>query len=317
MKHLKRTLSGPLLVLFLLISAINASAETIKVGYNNWIGFIGFFVAEEAGYFEDRGIDVVAKEFAAPGEGLVPLMTGDLDVHLTTLDSVVQKSAQAPGSLQVVYLHDTSNGADALIGGSTVSSIADLKGHSVGVTVGECNHLLLVKALESIGLKESDIKMRNMDPDAAGAALKAGAIDAAVTWEPWISEVVGDGGQVLYSTAQAPNLILDCMAIAPANSADKSETIKAFVEAVNLGNELAIKDPEKAAAIVAESLGLTETDVLDMLSGLVLYGKEANLEMMNTSIGESASELLEFFMDQGSVDGDVDLNNLVSTDYLN
>ena len=316
MKSYKAPITGLLLILTLLTSVMTSSAETLKVGYNNWIGFIGFFVAQEAGYFEERGIDVVAKEFAAPGEGLVPLINGDLDLHLTTLDSVVQKLAQAPDSLQVVYLHDTSNGADALIGGPGVASMADLKGHSVGVTVGECNHLLLVKALESVDLVESDVKVRNMDPDAAGAALKAGAIDAAVTWEPWITEVVSGGGQVLFSTKEAPNLILDCIAVNPKNAAKKSDSISLFIEAVNLGNELAISDPEKASGLIAESLGLSEEEILGMLSGLILYGKEANLELMDSSVEDSAEDLVSFFKEQGSVSGDVDLDNLVNPSYL-
>ena len=316
MKRYKAPVTGLLMILTFLTSVLSSHAETLKVGYNNWIGFIGFFVAQEAGYFDERGIDVVAKEFAAPGEGLIPLINGDLDLHLTTLDSVIQKMAQAPGSLQIVYLHDTSNGADALIGSSGVASMADLKGHSVGVTVGECNHLLLVKALESVDLTEADVKVRNMDPDAAGAALKAGAVDAAVTWEPWITEVVSGGGKVLFSTEDAPNLILDCIAVNPKNAEAKADSISLFIEAVNLGNELAISDPEKAATLIAESLGLSEAEILDMLSGLILYGKKANLELMDSSVTTSAEELVSFFKDQGAVSGDVELDQLVNPSYL-
>ena len=83
-----------------------------KVGFNAWIGSIAFFVARDKGFFKDEGLDLQAKSFSAPGDGLTPLLTGDLDAHLSTADSVLTVLDKAPGQLKVVYLTDTSAGAE-------------------------------------------------------------------------------------------------------------------------------------------------------------------------------------------------------------
>ena len=89
-----------------------------------------------------------------------------------------------------------------------------MKGRKVAATLGQCNQLLLEKALEKAGLTDKDIQLVNMNPDDAGAAFAAGKIDVAVTWEPWITKVSGEKkGHVIFSSKETPNLILDVLAI--------------------------------------------------------------------------------------------------------
>lgn len=303
-------------LLLTLAATLSGTAETLRVGYNNWVGYIGFFVAQEAGYFADAGLTVEGKSFGAPGEGIVPLINGNLDILLTTIDSVILKSDKMPGALKVVYLNDTSSGADALIGGAGITSVADLKGKKVGVTVGECNHLLLVKALEKSGLTEDDVQLANLDPDAAGAALKAGAVDAAVTWEPWISQVIGDnGGAVLFSTRDVPNLILDCIAVADA-ATTKKEAVTKFVAAVNKGNEFAISNPEKAAAMVEDIVEIPADEIVLILNDITLYSAEDNLNQMEGDAVEAAANIAVFFTERGMIAEDMDVANLFDSSFI-
>lgn len=64
--------------------------------------------------------------------------------------------------------------------GSGIHQLADLKGKRVGLFRGTAAELSFVNALDSQGLKASDIKIINLDFAAASAALAAGQIDA--TW---------------------------------------------------------------------------------------------------------------------------------------
>src|SRR5690349_14745793 len=97
------------------VAANAAELKPYKVGFNNWIGSIAFFVANEKGYFKDEGLDVQTKNFSSPGDGLVPLVAGELDAVLSTADSVLTVLDKAPGQLKIVYLTDTSAGADAIL----------------------------------------------------------------------------------------------------------------------------------------------------------------------------------------------------------
>lgn len=314
---MKISLSTFLLLAVALVSARAAELKPYRVGYNNWIGYVALFVAEEKGYFKEEGLAVSKKSFSAPGDGLKPLMTGDLDAHFSTVDSVIVALDKAPGKLKVVYLTDTSAGADAIIAKKEIKSIKDLKGAQVAATLGECNHLLLVKALEKAGLTEKDIKLTNMSPDDSGAAFAAGKLDVAVTWEPWISQVqAGKKGHVIFSSKEVPNLILDCVAINNVTAAKKSAETKAFLRALNKANELVIKDPAAAAKIAAKHIEMKPEEVEGLLPKVKLYGLKANIAELEGGAMKTTKDLATFFKDRKVNDKMVDANTVYDSSYL-
>jgi len=63
---------------------------------------------------------------------------------------------------------------------STAQSIKDLRGKRVAVTKGTATHLAGVKILERFGLSEKDVKLVNMEVNAAQLALTTRDIDAAI-----------------------------------------------------------------------------------------------------------------------------------------
>jgi NitT/TauT family transport system substrate-binding protein len=302
---------------FALVAAPARSAELTPyhVGFNNWVGFIAFFVAQERGDFQKAGLDVKAKSFTAPGDGLVPLLNGDLDAHLTTADAVILKSAQAPGKFKIVQLIDTSAGADAVLGSAPeVSSPADLKGKRIAATVGECNELLLIKALESANLKEKDVELVNMDPDAAGTALKAGQVDAAVTWEPWISQLVGaKEANAIFTSKQAPNLIVDCVAVSPKTNPAATKKFLAILAATT---DWVLAHQKEASEIVARKLELPAADIEGMLGKVKLYDTAAAKTAMSGPIQKSAGEIADFFQTKGITTQKVDVAPLFDSSFL-
>lgn len=320
MKAAFRALAVGLVVGLSATSWSPSHADTLKpfkVGYNSWIGYISLFIAKEKGYFKDEGLDLQMQSFSSPGDGLAPLLAGQLDAHFTTADSVITALDKAPGRLEIVYMTDTSAGADAILAKSDIATPADLKGKTVAATAGQCNELLLRKALTKYGLTPNDIKLTNMNPDDAGAAFAAGKLDAAVTWEPWITKVQGEKkGHVIFSSKEAPNLILDVVAISDKTAKDKSEETKAFLRALNKANELAIADPKAAADIAAKSLELKPDEVLDMLPKVKLYGASDNVTQMKGPALEVGKELAAFFKEVKVNDGIVDTSNIFNPSFI-
>jgi sulfonate transport system substrate-binding protein len=64
---------------------------------------------------------------------------------------------------------------------SPAQSIEDLKGKKWGVQKGTAGQLTLNRLLEKFGLKESDVKVIDMNSDSQKAALSTGDIDAAIS----------------------------------------------------------------------------------------------------------------------------------------
>jgi len=314
------TTAAALVVAFAAGSGARASAADLKpyrVGFNAWIGSIAFFVAQDKGFFKDEGLDVQTKSFSAPGDGLTPLIAGSLDAHLSTADSVITVLDKAPGQLKVVYLTDTSSGADAILARRDIADIKGMKGKKVAATLGQCNQLLLEKALEKAGLSDKDIQLVNMNPDDAGAAFAAGKVDVAVTWEPWITKISGEKkGHVIFSSKETPNLILDVLAISAKTAKAKSAETKAFLRALNRGYEFVQKSPDEAAAIAAKALEQKPDEVKAMLPKVSLYSGKKNLEVLAGPAAKASAQVAQFFKDKKVNDTLVDTAVLYDASFL-
>jgi NitT/TauT family transport system substrate-binding protein len=294
-----------------------AELKPYKVGFNAWIGSIAFFVAREKGYFKDEGLDVQPKSFSSPGDGLTPLLTGDLDAVLSTADSVITVLDKAPGQLRVVYLTDTSAGADAILAKKDISGIKAMKGRKVAATLGQCNQLLLEKALEKAGLTDKDIELVNMNPDDAGSAFAAGKIDVAVTWEPWITKVAGEKkGHVIFSSKETPNLILDVLAISSKTADKKAAETRAFLRALNRGYEFVQHNTDEAAVVAAKALEQKPDEVKAMLPKVRLYSPKQNLEVMAGPAAAATAQVAKFFKDKKVNDTLVDVSKLYDPSFL-
>jgi NitT/TauT family transport system substrate-binding protein len=236
---------------------------------------------------------------------------------LSTADSVLTVLDKAPGQLKVVYLTDTSAGADAILAKKDIAGVQNIKGKRVAATLGQCNQLLLDNALERAGLSERDIQLVNMNPDDAGAAFAAGQIDVAVTWEPWITKVSGERtGHVIFSSKEAPNLILDVLAVSSQTTSKKPAETRAFLRALNRGYDFVQTHVDEAAAIAAKVLEQKPEEVKAMLPKVNLYSPAKNLEVMAGPAADASKQVAKFFKDHGVNDTLVDTSNLYDASYL-
>lgn len=83
---------------------------------------------------------------------------------------------------------------------SAVQSIKDLKGKRIAVLKGTATHLAGVKILEKFGLGEKDVKLVNLDTNAAKAALVTKDIDAAVGGPDYLSLRDQGVSRIVFST---------------------------------------------------------------------------------------------------------------------
>lgn len=311
--HLAAALGATLLGQTLQVSA----ATKVVVGHDLWIGYSGVFIAQEKGYFKEAGLDVELKPFSNPGETLPAMAAGKLDIGLTTLQNLVLLNGTSDITAVTIGLIDASNGADAVVAKDSIKSLADLKGKKVGATLGEVNHFLLLVGLEKAGLKESDIVLTNMSADDAGAAFVAGQLDAAVTWEPWVTKAKSAGGHTVFTSLEIPDTIMDCIAVPKASVEAKRATYAAFIAAVDKGVAFLRKSPDEAYPLIAKYLGATNDDVKGMLEGDKVYSLADNRALIGSS-GTSApvyttlSRIVSFTKGKGLIQRDVEPASIVN-----
>jgi len=302
--------------------AAPAPSKPFVVAYNQWIGYVPFFAALDNGYFKDAGIDVQTKEFPGPADSVPVLINGQIDCSMTTVDTVIllaDKAANNPVS--IAYIIDTSNGADGVIAEKDIKTVADLRGKSVAATPGQCNELLLLKALEKAGMTEKDVKIVTMDADKGGSAVIAHQIPAAVTWEPSLTKAQATGGHVIFSSKDAPNILMDAITFTKSTLDTRGDDVRKFLAAYAKGEDFVKTHPDEAAKIASKHFGTTPAESASMLTKVMLYSPAENLSLVGTpekpgTALASAKEIGDFFVAQKQITAVPDLKKLYTTDYL-
>jgi NitT/TauT family transport system substrate-binding protein len=255
----------------------------LTVGHDLWIGYSGVFLAEELGYFKEAGLDVKLKPFSNPGDTLPALVSDQLDVGLTTLQNLAVLNGNGDTDVEAIALVDSSNGADAIVAKKSITSLANLKGKTVALTLGEVNHFLFLAGMKQAGLDPATVKITSMSADDAGAAFVAGKVDAAVTWEPWVTKATKTGGHIIFTSAAIPDTIMDSVAVRKSKLKGKEEAYAAFLASIDRGVQYLKTEPEKAAGIIGKYLSAPADDVKGMLTGDKIYGTAENKQLFGTA----------------------------------
>ena len=113
----------------------------------------------------------------------------------------------------------------------------------------------------------------------AGTAFVAGAVDACVTWEPWVTNAKEKGkGNVLTTSRDKPGLLVDSFVVRKDFMSTKPEVVKAFMLGWFDAIEYWKENPDEENKIMAVGIGIPVEDFTAMLSGYKYSDYEDNLK---------------------------------------
>lgn len=254
---------------------IDADKTSLNIGLNIWPGYGAFFIAERKGMFDQEGVSVRLHIIQGDPEREASLVSGKLDAIGMTVDNLV---VLRNGGIDVraVYKYDSSAGADGIVARKELRSLADLKGKKVGWAPGSTSHFFLAVALKRVGLRTTDLDNIALSADDAGAAFAAGHLDAAATWEPWLSKAQEGGkGKVLLTTRELP-IIEDVLFFRGDVLAARRDEVKRLVRACFRAVEYWKAHPDEAVEIISKKLGIPPADVQAMLGGIKVLDQADN-----------------------------------------
>ncbi len=296
----------------------SAAAETFKLAHSTWVGYGPLFVAKEKGYFKDEGVDIELINMEDVKLRFAALAAGKIDALATTVDTMPLYLKPGGPKYKYLFTLDDSKGGDGIVANKDIKSIADLKGKKVAFTEGSVSQFYINVLLQEAGLKESDIEVINMTAGDAGSAFVARNVDAAVTWEPWLSRgKKADHGHLLHDSSKKPGLITDVVlapeSVITARGKEIGGIYRAWVRAV----EFAKKNPDEANAIMAKGVGgwLKDPAVFaDTLTGIVFYDDAMNQSFMTDAGGlqKTLQNALDIWGGFGKLQVSVTARDLIS-----
>jgi len=264
-----------------------------------WVGFGPWVLGKEKGFFERRGVQLEPVVIAGTGEKNAAMTAKRVEGRAEGLDSIVLAGNQgAPGV--VVLAVDESVGGDGIIATREIRTVADLRGKKVGFQSGLPGHFFLLYLLHKAGMTEADISPQIMDSASAGSAFLAGNLDAAVTWEPWLSRAARrTGAHLLASTRENPGVIVDVLAVQPELVHDHPHEVEQILLGWFDAVEFWKKNPAEANAIMAKFFKLPIGEFTDLLQGVRFSDFEKNRQLFGTAknpgklyeVGEAAGQI--------------------------
>ena len=160
-----------------------AAAEpiTLNIAYMPNYGSLWSVEAAQAqGFMEEEGIKLNLVSFADGPTIIAAMESGSIDIGY--IGQGAHKLC-VNGQAKIFALSHISNG-DAVIGGSSVKTMEDLKGKKVAYSSGTSSEDILNNTLTKAGMTMSDIQAVDMDASGIVTAMISGGVDACATWSP-------------------------------------------------------------------------------------------------------------------------------------
>lgn len=260
----------------------STSNKPFRIAIVTWIGHGPFLLAKEKGFFEKQGLNVEIEVIEDIGARRSALLSKNLEGIITSVDAFAVDAARNLPAKTILKLGE-GNGADGIVAKQGITSLKDLKGHTVAFPRGEPSHFFLLLALEKVGLTTKDIKPQYMTAGDAGAAFVAGAVDACVTWEPWVTTAKEKGkGNILLTSRDSKGYLVDSFEVRNDVISERREDVKAFMRAWFEAVDYWKKNPDDANKIMAKKLGIPLDDFVAMLGGYKYSDYQDNMKYFGT-----------------------------------
>ena len=274
--------------------------ENIRIANTDYAGTCGVLMAKEKGYFKGEGLNITLESYTTGKAALDAVMKGHADLG-TSADLPIMFAGMKHlpiATIATIFVADEDYGIIARKD-KGITSPSDLVGKRIGVALTTSAHFALDAFLNRQKFSSTDVKMVDMKPERLADALIKGEIDAASTWEPFLSLLRNKLGEnaVMFSTREVYDSIYN-LSGRQDYIVKRPETIKKVLRALIKGGQFCRESPAVATEFVAKSIkadpkrleaawGLYRFDItLDQ--GLVLILEdEARWAMKNKLVEES------------------------------
>ncbi len=275
----------------------------VKMAFCTWAGYAPVFIGIEKGYFEELGYDVevvIMEDESTYGAAFV---SDSIQALGQVLDrDIIQYDAGAPE--QYVCTMDCSTGGDGLVATEEIQTVDDLAGKTVALDKSATSYFFFLQALADSNITEDQINIVEMGNDAAGEAFIAGQVDAAVTWEPALSNCSQrEGGHILVSSADYPKAIIDVLTISTKFLEKYPDSADALNEGWNKSVAYLNENFDEGCEIMAKGLDLSVEDVKAECAGITFYDEAMNKEFNDLTkegnVMDIAQMAADFWVEKG------------------
>ena len=288
----------------------------VTVAMSGWTGFAPLSLADKAGLFKKRGVDVAIK-FIPQKDRHLAIASGDVQCAATTVETWIVWNANGVATKQVVQL-DKSYGADGMVVRNSIAKIADLKGKTVAASApGTAPYFTLAWMLKKNGLSVKDVTVVNLEPGPAAQAFIAGQNDAAMTYEPYLSSVRDkpEAGKIIATTLDYP-MIMDTFGCTPKFINEQPKLVQAMVDGYFDAVELISKEPKPSFETMGAVVKQTGEQFEKSQAYLRWQGRAANQKFFTGEIQAFSKDAAALLLELGIIKSVPDITTITDTRFI-
>ena len=248
----------------------------------NWFAVgdhAAYWVALDKGYFSQRGLDVTLENSKGSGDSIAKVDTGRADAGLADTAVVIAALARTAKIKIVGMVFDKTPLNVFSSKDKPILKPKDLEGKTIAAPPGDSQRQVWPAFVKANGIDDSKVTWVNVEPAAKIAALAEKRVDAVADYTtglPYYEKPMGAGNVVMMPWADY-GLDMYSMSIMASEKtmAEKSKTLRAFLEAAYMGWRDVMANPQEALAIFKKRV--PEIDV-----AIIEANMKLGLDLMNT-----------------------------------
>lgn len=303
--------------------AIAQQPIPIRIAWQPYNAVI-FYTARDHKLFERVGLQPQYIRFTAGPPQFAAFRSESVDLGLFGTAGMVVGASQEL-DYRNFYIQIASNYGDGLVArpDSGITRLHDLRGKKIAFVRGTSAHLGLIKALQSGGLSPSDVTMIHTDLTAMTPAFANRDVDAAYSWEPWISRMQEFGGRVIVRSNQVGLNTSDHWVVRAAWAQKNPQAVQLLLKAIDLALEEFKRNPATAIKATAESLGVSEDAAKKIVEITPVFSLEQLVDpqfYLSLLPGGGAQKMIQevgdFLLQQGVSKNRIDASKIVDGSHI-
>ena len=242
------------------VQVTGSGGQTLRVGDQAGTGAQALLTA--AGLLNKLPFKVSWADFTSGPPMLEAMSAGDLDIGGVGDAPPVFAAAGGAKIAVVGALANNPNSAALVVPkGSSITSIAQLKGKKIAVAQGSSADYHLLTVLEKAGLSVHDVTLEYLQPAQALAALSSGAVDAWDVWSPFVEQAVHQDGARILVNGQGfgSNFSYAVASKSAISDPAKAKEITEYLQLLDRAHRWADAHTTAWAAVWAKATGLPQT----------------------------------------------------------
>ena len=201
----------------------------------------------------------------------------------------------------------------------SIKKIPQKARHLAASAPGTAPYFALAWMLKKNGLSVKDVKVVNLEPQAAANAMNSGTtgVDAAMTYEPYLGAVRAkpEAGKIIATTLDYP-MVMDTVGCTPKFLADNPKAAKGLADGYFDAVAMIKADPKKSFEIMGADVKQTAEQFEKSQAYLRWQDRAANQKYFSGEHAAFSKEAADLLLEAGIIKAIPDLTKLADTRFI-